>query len=101
MAVRYRSQAVYTSKRERIVQRAQYRCQSCGSKPDAPSILEVHHVRPWLQGGRHNDGNLVVLCKNCHLLIHKWLRLPRLVERVSSLHTRTEELLRGDTDGLA
>jgi hypothetical protein len=39
-----------------------------------PRWCDGHHVQHWLQGGRTDVGNLVLLCKKHHRLIHhsKW-----------------------------
>ncbi len=42
-------------------------CARCG-KP--PSWCEVHHIRPWEQGGDTSLTNCVMLCRVCHRLVH-------------------------------
>ena len=41
------------------------RCRRCGSVLPA-GYLEVDHIKPLAQGGRDEDRNLQVLCKDCH-----------------------------------
>ena len=53
--------------RELAIRRAGRRCQECG----AAGRLEVHHIKPLSQGGRrYHSGNLIVLCRGCHLGEH-------------------------------
>lgn len=51
------------------------RCMLCGR--EAPfrnnngiPFLEIHHVVPYEEGGKHIVGNVVALCPNCHRRIH-------------------------------
>lgn len=39
----------------------------CGSTDN----LEVHHIKPWYQGGRTVEENLLLLCAPCHLNLHR------------------------------
>ena len=42
-------------------------CARCGRPP---SWCEVHHVVAWEHGGETKLGNLVMLCRVCHRLVH-------------------------------
>jgi Domain of unknown function (DUF222)/HNH endonuclease len=42
-------------------------CARCGRPP---SWCEAHHLVPWEQGGPTAIGNLVLLCRACHRLVH-------------------------------
>ena len=42
-------------------------CEECASTAE----LEWHHIIPFSEGGTDNPSNLAVLCKACHILIHK------------------------------
>ena len=54
--------------RRRELERAGYRCESCGR----PGRLEVHHKTPLDKGGdAWAAGNLQVLCRACHRLAHE------------------------------
>lgn len=52
--------------RNRKMKRAKYRCQLC-SKHDK---LNVHHTT-YENRGNENDGDLIVLCEDCHKLYHE------------------------------
>ena len=43
-------------------------CRICGSSPDdSPHVtLEVHHIKPWEEGGMTEPDNLITLCHACH-----------------------------------
>ena len=43
------------------------RCSECGKA----GRLEVHHRKPLSEGGTNDLGNLVVLCRGCHIDIHR------------------------------
>lgn len=51
-----------------ILDRDNYQCKICGSSPDdnIHIRLEVHHIRPWSEGGISLPDNLITLCKSCH-----------------------------------
>lgn len=55
------------AQKERARAAAGYRCQLC--KRGGP--LTVHHVKPKSKGGKHNQGNLRVLCDVCHAQRHQ------------------------------
>jgi 5-methylcytosine-specific restriction endonuclease McrA len=40
----------------------QGRCLKCGSEVG----LEIHHIRPRIKGGKHEIGNIMLLCHKCH-----------------------------------
>lgn len=43
------------------------KCENCGNS----ELLEVHHVIKLCDGGTDFGDNLVILCKDCHDLIHE------------------------------
>lgn len=45
-------------------------CGCCGSK----SNLELHHIIPIYLGGEDKYYNLIYLCNDCHIKIHRMLR---------------------------
>ncbi|QIX19544.1 HNH endonuclease [Burkholderia multivorans] len=49
--------------RRRIRLRDKYVCQKCGI---AVRVGEVDHIIPLEQGGTNDDGNLHLLCIDCH-----------------------------------
>ena len=47
------------------------KCMGCGLAPRSSSVLDVHHLYPVSEGERQTKiEDLVVLCANCHRLIH-------------------------------
>jgi len=53
--------------RARILRENVKQCKVCGSDKQ----LQVHHIIPVSLGGKNNIENLMVVCNNCHLKIHK------------------------------
>lgn len=41
-------------------------CECCQREGRITVATEVHHIRPLADGGTHDDGNLMALCKPCH-----------------------------------
>jgi len=64
-----------TAVRNEILERDEYMCRGCGAKgPSAggTATLHVHHSDPDPDhGDRHDPGNLVTLCTDCHAWLHK------------------------------
>lgn len=46
-------------------------CSVCGF--DCKAILHLHHIVPVEHGGDNSEGNLSILCPNCHAMIHSFL----------------------------
>lgn len=54
--------------RRRVLDRDGWRCTVCGKA----GRLECHHVRPVVEGGAEMDpGNLSVVCRACHVAMHR------------------------------
>ena len=51
-----------------IMGRDSCQCRICGSsQDDGPHVrLEVHHIKPWEEGGITEPDNLITLCNACH-----------------------------------
>jgi predicted restriction endonuclease len=51
-----------------IFDRDECRCRICGASPDTDrhATIEVHHIKPWEEGGITSPENLITLCKLCH-----------------------------------
>ena len=45
-------------------------CEQCLEKGAAVPVEEVYHKVPLSEGGTHDAGNLISLCKSCHSRIH-------------------------------
>jgi len=82
------SQSAPTPKmRMRVLKRDKRRCSICGRSPDNNTDIElnVHHIRPFGQGGVTLEDNLITLCSTCHkgLDPHYDWSLHELVENPS------------------
>lgn len=80
----------WKAKREKMLAQAEYRCNVCGSTED----LCVHHLSydslKWDKPGTESESHLIVLCSNCHKLIHESLErnkyaVEKLTERYNGL----------------
>jgi len=64
----------------RILCRDNFACKDCGEamrftnehgvEMPTPAGLDVHHIVPVSGGGTDHEGNLVTMCKACHLARH-------------------------------
>ena len=54
--------------RYKVLQRAHFRCQSCGRSPATHPNLNLHidHIHPRSQGGPSTLNNLQSLCQHCN-----------------------------------
>ncbi|HPQ69215.1 MAG TPA: HNH endonuclease [bacterium] len=65
--------------RMEVLERDEYRCQKCGwnynkwNQAD-PRHLELHHIKPHVEGGKNSADNLVTLCFRCHDQVHSELK---------------------------
>lgn len=53
--------------------RDHHSCQSCGmglGLPEFATLFHVHHMIPVKHGGPDKKGNLILLCQNCHGMVH-------------------------------
>ena len=66
---------------QRILEKYNYACASCGVKSDVLP-LEVAHIVPISIGGELSEENLTVLCPNCHQTLD---RQPREYEFINFL----------------
>ena len=53
-----------------VWERDQYLCRFCGSKGSKKNPLQVHHIIPKSKGGSNTLKNCMLVCQNCHALIH-------------------------------
>lgn len=54
--------------RMEVMSRDNLCCRVCGKSPDDERYLtlEVHHIKPWEEGGITEPSNLITLCNLCH-----------------------------------
>lgn len=45
-------------------------CEECQKHGRYVRAEHVHHIKPLSEGGTHDEGNLMSLCKRCHSKIH-------------------------------
>ena len=57
--------------RRAVLFRDSYRCANCNAD-DRP--LDAHHIVPVGSGGSNLMSNLKTLCRECHALIHPWIK---------------------------
>jgi 5-methylcytosine-specific restriction endonuclease McrA len=65
--------------RRKVLRRDGYRCTSCEWNhqewnPSDPRHLEIHHVKPHVEGGESEYDNLISLCVVCHDRVHRQTR---------------------------
>jgi len=63
----------YTEFRQLIMKRDKDMCIMCRAKDG----LELHHMKSTIDGGSDMPSNLITLCHDCHIKLHKELRLMR------------------------
>ena len=61
-----------------VLQRDGWRCRGVGC--GKAGRLEVHHLEPLHKGGSNDAGNLVALCRGCHIAAH---RRPETAEQTA------------------
>ena len=54
-------------RRRKVMAREGNRCQQCGKA----GRFEVHHVKPLAEGGTNDLENLMLLCREDHIEIHR------------------------------
>ena len=65
------------------------KCTECGEEDIR--ILQVHHIKPFTDGGSNEPANLAVLCPNCHQRAEKGLIKPTPISEIETLSPRHEE----------
>lgn len=73
--------------KDRVAQRAGDRCQQCLRPVGGKLRAEYDHIIPICLGGRHAEGNLALVCNECHLGKTKLdVKLKAKVARVRKRH---------------
>lgn len=62
---RNKHQAVSEKIRPQILEKFNHSCVYCGSK----ERLEVHHIKPFSEGGEAEINNFALLCYDCHKIV--------------------------------
>lgn len=69
--------------KERIAMRASDCCQQCGRSIGGKLRAEFDHIIPLILGGKHAEGNLRLVCNECHALKTKRdVKLAAKVKRI-------------------
>lgn len=58
----------FSNNRAKAKARDKYTCQHCGKQH---CLVEAHHIIPRSQGGSDDLENLITLCTDCHISLHK------------------------------
>ena len=67
MAYRYRpGKSRERSARARLITKYGKRCMQCGYDGN----IELHHKKRIVDGGGHDEDNLILLCEKCHAEAH-------------------------------
>lgn len=64
----------------KILKRAGAACSICGWND---AVCDVHHIIPKSQGGTDDNGNLIIICPNCHRKIHSGVNFISSEELIS------------------
>lgn len=78
--------------KQAVLVRDNFTCQCCGLGGEQRlATLAVHHIVEVSQGGPDSESNLVVVCVNCHLLIHSysWGKIYVKLEELDEDEKRT------------
>jgi hypothetical protein len=65
LRARRRARGAWDRNRKAARRRDGNRCRMCGNGGEGV-LLDVHHIRPILQGGTNELHNLVTVCRTCH-----------------------------------
>ena len=60
--------------RKRIINKRGHKCEVCGYT----GYIELHHIVQMINGGYHDEDNVILLCEKCHADAHgykkkKWI----------------------------
>lgn len=65
-------------------------CEYCGN--NNKNILQLHHINPICKGGDNDINNIIVLCPNCHKMVHvKQIETQELIEIKKTPKTFTKK----------
>ena len=64
-----KSPALTASQTRKLERKAGFKCEMCGRK--LTLTPDIHHIKPRAKGGSNRESNLIVLCPNCHRMVHE------------------------------
>lgn len=73
-----------------LLEKYKGKCYSCGSKTN----LEVHHIKPFSEGGKANLDNLLLICIDCHKILTRKLHDSKKCK--CSTHNRQDIIAKVD-----
>lgn len=75
------SRYIKVEERKKVDSSSGLKCAWCGV-----NLMERHHIKHYAKGGSNNAENLILLCPNCHTLVHKGIIIENeLLERKKEL----------------
>ena len=57
---------IIKAEKDKVDKSSNFKCAWCGV-----NLMERHHIKPYAEGGRNVSENLILLCSNCHTLVHQ------------------------------
>ena len=66
MDEKQKSRYIKKKEREKVDKSSNFKCAWCGV-----NLMERHHIVPYAYGGENCSDNLILLCPNCHTLVHQ------------------------------
>ena len=71
--------------KKKIYQESGMVCPMCGEEDVA--TFEIHHIKPISEGGKTEEGNLILLCSSCHSKVtHGGIKESDILKLKKSLH---------------
>ena len=71
-------------------------CPICGEED--VTTFEIHHIKPIAEGGKTTEGNLILLCSNCHSKVtHGEIEAPEIIKLKRSLRGGNRSHKTGNT----
>lgn len=61
-----KSRYINTTEKKKVDKSSNLKCAWCGT-----TLMERHHITPYSEGGQNDSENLILLCPNCHTLVHQ------------------------------
>lgn len=79
--VKEKSRYIKKTEKEKVDKSSNFRCAWCGV-----NLMERHHIKLYSAGGQNVSENLILLCSNCHTLVHQGkISTKELLERRKKL----------------
>ena len=93
----------WTSRRKKVYERDDFKCQDCGSRggPYGSAELHGHHLVPLSAGGTNEMSNLITVCAASHNNLHSKHSSPTAVSRNKKgyFHKNAEKGINSEVNG--